>query len=78
MVTSFPAPTFLFANVPAALPVLRLTVSPAITPTRAALAVLSAAVVFPSYTLLFAVIPVTVRVLAVILAVAVTVSLAKV
>ena len=64
--TVTPVPTLELANVPTALPLSKVTVSPAIIPDSAAAVVLSVAAVVPSYSLLAAVIPVTVRALAVI------------
>ena len=70
-VTVLVIPTAAVANAPAALPVLRVTVSPLTTPTSAALAVFNVAVVFPSYGLFAAVMPLTVRPFPVMSAVAV-------
>ena len=61
-VTVLPLPTLASAKAPVAEAVLRVTESPETTPARAALPVLSVAVVLPSYTLLEAVILLTVNI----------------
>ena len=69
ILTKMPVPTLDVANVPTAVEVDNVTVSPAMTPTSEALPVFKVAVVLASYTLLFAVMPVTVKALAVMFAV---------
>jgi hypothetical protein len=64
-------PTDEVANVPTAEMVFNVTVSPAITPTKAALPTFKVAAVVPSYVLLFAVMPATVKFFWVIFAVVV-------
>src|SRR5258706_5641553 len=64
MVTVLALPVFLLANVPVALALFRMTVSPLTTPTNAAPPVLSVTVVVPSYVLLLAVMADTVSALA--------------
>jgi len=71
IVTNIPVPGDEVANVPIVLVVTSVTVSPLITPTKAALPVFNVATVVPSYVLLFAVMPVTVRFFAAMFAVVV-------